>query len=409
MKFFSMNGGQNRVFGLDILRFIAIFMVLIGHSKMFLPIQYKPIFDDILFDGVAIFFVLSGYLIGGILIKLLEKEKPSLGALVHFWKRRWMRTLPAYLFVLIFLLIYTFFLIPKNFPSDWYKYFLFIQNFINERNEFFAESWSLSIEEWFYLTIPVLLFGALFLFKSKVRNTVALVSILVLIAITFYRYKTYHSYGFDGNLNHIKGFKDFIRCNLEFQVIPRLDAIMFGMIGAFVAYYFPKIWNNKFNILFAIVGGYLLFYCKRNMGPSYQEFAVVWYPLYKSLAVLMMLPFLSNWKKGFGFWTSWVTFFSLISYSMYLVNLNIVSKVLIKNLIHGNWKGKSVADFTWEERYLNDVDNYTRWKHIVGGHWVMDYALFWVLTIVISFLMYKLIEIPFMNLRDKKKKFGAHT
>jgi peptidoglycan/LPS O-acetylase OafA/YrhL len=107
MKFFSLGNTGNRVFGLDLLRFIAILMVLLGHGKMVLPQHIKPIFDDFLLDGVAIFFVLSGFLIGGILIKQLEREQPTLGGLTHFWKRRWMRTLPAYLVVLVFLLVYT--------------------------------------------------------------------------------------------------------------------------------------------------------------------------------------------------------------------------------------------------------------------------------------------------------------
>lgn len=528
MKFFNLNAGHNRVFGLDLLRFIAIFMVLIGHSKMFLPVQYKPIFDHILFDGVAIFFVLSGYLIGGILIKQLEKEPATFGGLLHFWKRRWMRTLPAYLFVLLFLFAFTLIFLPDQFPKDWFKYPLFIQNFINERNGFFAESWSLSIEEWFYLTIPLLLYGTIYFLKTKVKTTVALVGVLVLIAITFYRFQTYTGYGYQkqisntevvdltkdtssltqeysvqiknselfpikkaintklktwkwnpttqknkpieisGDMNkafahkgtnkilpfvgevnfkkikddvqinfkytftkenfeaaklkylklkikeasdkaYLPKFEKFINTHLEFQVIPRLDAILIGLLGAFIAFYFPKIWNNKLNILFAVIGGYLLYYCKVNMGPSYEEFAVVWYPFYKSLAVLLMLPFLTNWKSGFGIWTKWVTFFSLISYSMYLVNLNVVSKVLIKNVIHGNWTGKVSSQYTKAELYLNDMSKADKWRHVVGEDWAWDYTLFWVFTIGISFLMYKLIETPFMNLRDKKKKFGANS
>lgn len=409
MKFFSLGNTGNRVFGLDLLRFIAILMVLLGHGKMVLPQHIKPIFDDFLLDGVAIFFVLSGFLIGGILIKQLEREQPTLGGLTHFWKRRWMRTLPAYLVVLVFLLLYTLAFLPKNFPDDWWKYFLFAQNLINERNEFFAESWSLSIEEWFYLTIPVLLFGTLYVLKTKVRNTVAIVSLVVLAAITFYRYKVYHAFGFSGNFEDIKAFKEYINTHLEYQVLPRLDAIMFGVIGAFVSYYFPKIWNNKLNFLLAVCGAIMLYYTKRNMGPSHEEYAVVWFPLYKSLAVLMMLPFLSNWKKGFGHFTSWVTFFSIISYSMYLLNLNVVTNVLIKNVIHGNWHGKYWAQLTPAEHFYNNHEKYYVGRHIVTEYWILDYCLFWGLTIGLSFLMYKLVEVPFMNLRDKSKKFGANA
>jgi len=106
-KFFNIEISKNRIFGLDLLRFIAIFMVLLGHSTNMAPQHIKNFVLKYHYDGVAIFFVLSGFLIGGILIKILNKDKPSYYGLLDFWKRRWMRTLPAYLLVLIFLIFYT--------------------------------------------------------------------------------------------------------------------------------------------------------------------------------------------------------------------------------------------------------------------------------------------------------------
>jgi len=70
-KFFNIEISKNRVFGLDLLRFIAIFMVLLGHSLIMVPEHLRPSVYPYIFDGVAIFFVLSGFLIGGILIKIL--------------------------------------------------------------------------------------------------------------------------------------------------------------------------------------------------------------------------------------------------------------------------------------------------------------------------------------------------
>ncbi len=527
-KFFSIGNVSNRVFGLDLLRFIAIFMVLLGHGKMVLPPDVKKLFDPFLLDGVAIFFVLSGYLIGGILIKQLERDKPTIGGLVHFWKRRWMRTLPAYLVVLGIIIVYTLVFYYDKFPSDIWKYFLFAQNLINERNHFFAESWSLSIEEWFYLTIPTLLFAVIYFFKLRVKLAVALTSVVVLTLITYYRFSVYHSYGFEDkvkkealimktgktgesqqifstdldnadkkivlasfkkqaekwnwtilptsnkNVFRFKGkmsamlgakvdtllpfegkyklyqngkkcqlayvfyfdkdfydakkmkyvkehlntlnvkaylpeFETFLEKNLEYQVLPRLDAILFGVIAAFFAFYFPEIWNNKWNFVAAVAGFFLLYYTKRHMGASHEEYAVVWFPFFKSLAVLLVIPFMANWKKGLGHFTSWVTFFSIISYSMYLLNLNVVLNMSIKNIIHGNWKGKSWNELTPSEQALNPLPpSFYKGKHIVSENWEWDYVLFWVLTIFFSFLLYKLVEVPFMNLRDKSKKFGAH-
>ena len=384
-RLFQFEISENRIFGLDVLRFVAIFMVLLGHSLILVPQEYKKSVNPFLYDGVAIFFVLSGFLIGGILVKIVNKQAASWAGLLDFWKRRWMRTLPVYLVVLLFLLVYTLIFFPVNFPKEWFRFFIFTQNiFGHYRPGFFAEAWSLSIEEWFYLSVPLILFVALMVFKSSTKWTILLVSIGLLAAITYYRYYLYYSYGISENPNlyQIKLFKKFLTYGIDYQVIPRLDSIMFGVLAAFIAHYYPLVWNAKWNILLVFVGLYLLYYSKFHMGKSYGPFANIWCPTLKSLAVFFMLPFMSNLRKGLGKWTIWISFFSLISYSMYLVNLNVVTIAIIKQTIHGN---------------------YSVGKFVAGEGWILDYLLFWIFTISISFVLYQWIEVPFMKLRDKKR------
>ncbi len=384
-RLFQFEISENRIFGLDVLRFVAIFMVLLGHSLILVPQEYKKSVNPFLYDGVAIFFVLSGFLIGGILVKIVNKQSASWAGLLDFWKRRWMRTLPVYLVVLLFLLVYTLIFFPVNFPKEWFRFFIFTQNiFGHYRPGFFAEAWSLSIEEWFYLSVPLILFVALMVFKSSTKWTILLVSIGLLAAITYYRYYLYYSYGISENPNlyQIKLFKKFLTYGIDYQVIPRLDSIMFGVLAAFIAHYYPLVWNAKWNILLVFVGLYLLYYSKFHMGKSYGPFANIWCPTLKSLAVFFMLPFMSNLRKGLGKWTIWISFFSLISYSMYLVNLNVVTIAIIKQTIHGN---------------------YSVGKFVAGEGWILDYLLFWIFTISISFVLYQWIEVPFMKLRDKKR------
>jgi len=385
-RLFNMEIAENRVFGLDILRFIAIFMVLLGHSLILTPPSVKKVVNPFLYDGVAIFFVLSGFLIGGILLKVLNKSAATWSGLLDFWKRRWMRTLPVYLFVLLYLLIYTGLVLPEKFPAEWYRFFFFIQNiFGHHRPGFFAEAWSLSIEEWFYLSVPFFIFSALIFFKTSTKQTILAVSLIMMGLITWYRYHLYYQYGLPTNPNpfQIKEFQNFLNTEIEYQVIPRLDSIMYGVLAAYIAFYYPKAWVTKWNFPFLLVGIFILFYTKFHMGKSIGPFNNIWCPSLKSLAVFLMLPFLSNLKKGLGKWTKWVTFFSLISYSMYLINLNVVIITIIKQTIHGNYSSK---------------------KFIPTENWILDYAIFWILTIGISFVLYQLIEVPFMKLRDTKKK-----
>ncbi|KFF11548.1 hypothetical protein IW15_15150 [Chryseobacterium soli] len=156
MKVLSINIKQDRVFGLDILRCLAILFVVIGHGNYLLPTKISNIIDYFIFDGVSVFFVLSVFLIGGILIKEIENKDISFKLILNFWKRRWFRTLPNYFLILIILCI-----LSVSFDKDFdgirsiARYFVFSQNLFTPHPGFFPEAWSLSVEEWFYLLNPI--------------------------------------------------------------------------------------------------------------------------------------------------------------------------------------------------------------------------------------------------------------
>lgn len=371
---------SNRIFGLDLLRFIAIMMVVLGHSCLVLPDELASIIHIVLLDGVSIFFVLSGFLIGGILIRQLEKGKNGWGDLFHFWKRRWMRTLPAYLVVLTFILIYTWLVVPHQLPDHWYRFYFFAQNLFVARPDFFAEAWSLSVEEWFYLLIPVVLFGGIYLFRLPSRQLIPLLMLGIILLAIVYRYWLFHSIPAAGELQNFGELKDFGDGLITYRVLPRLDALMFGVLGAYLMHYFPKIWNNNYKIWLFVIGFILLYVTKRDHAMDYTLYDAVWSHSVKSVAVLLLLPFLSGWTLSPNPITRVITFISLISYSMYLVNWKVVLLIIMKNGIYQQYSGS--------------------WK--LHENWWVDYILFWLITIVLSFLLYRLIETPFMNLRRKE-------
>lgn len=371
LNFFKIDNAKSRVFGLDLLRFFAIIFVLLGHSKLFLPEKYDHYVNRFLLDGVSIFFVLSGFLIGGILIKVLENKKPTFKNLLHFWKRRWMRTVPAYFVVLTFMVIYTFLLKPQRLADTFYLYYVFMQNMWTPQPAFFSESWSLSIEEWFYLLVPAFLFLGLWLTKWKVKYWFIIVVIVLISATILNRWHLYNTVEFTSHWS--------VYSEVFMRIFTRLDAIMCGVLGAFLAFYHPKSWNFAKYPLF-IIGIYGLYWLKHHNQGATSEFNIIWIPTLKAIATLLLLPLLSKVKNGLGKATGFVTTISVISYSMYLLNLNVVGQIIIKYLFHGELLR----------------------RHTVGEYWMLDYAAYWFFTIVLSFALYKWVEIPFMKLRDRR-------
>ena len=161
---------------LDLLRAIAIMMVVIDHMMVQAPLHLpwlKRITDFGIY-GVDLFFVLSGWLIGG----LYWREQRDFGnvAITSFWMRRWLRTIPPYLVTLLIASLAAYGL--RGQPFD-FGYLFFIQNYYDHM-PYFLISWSLCVEEHFYLVAP-LLFIALRGFAGT-RATIVLFSLLALAA-----------------------------------------------------------------------------------------------------------------------------------------------------------------------------------------------------------------------------------
>ena len=146
---------RSRDSNLDLLRATAITAVLVYHLVRMWPTDYPAIKNlaGLGKYGVTLFFVLSGWLIGGI----YWREQASTGRVnvLGFWVRRWFRTVPPYLLgmALGFAAVY----LVRSEPFD-FRYFLFLQNYDKEM-PFYLISWSLCVEEHFYLLLPILGFA----------------------------------------------------------------------------------------------------------------------------------------------------------------------------------------------------------------------------------------------------------
>lgn len=358
----------DRIYGLDILRCFAILFVVASHGNNLLPFMDCEILSYLIFDGVSIFFVLSGYLIGGILIKLLDKNKLTFTILVGFWKKRWLRTLPVY-FLVLTVLVSLNLIVKHSFSFAYLKYYIFSQNLFSAHPYFFPEAWSLSIEEWFYLILPILLVFFINILNFSTKHSFLILTLTIIATINLFRFYLYT------NLE-VSSLNDW---DLLFrkQVSTRLDSLMFGVFGSYLSFYHQRLWERQKQFYF-IIGLVILFFVQ------FRTFNISSFDLYEcvfsfstaSIGTLLLLPYLCSIKTGSGFLFKCCTLISLISYSMYLINLTLVQDWILKlfDLISG---------------FKND-------GHFYYG---VRYLLYWICTISLAFLMYKFFELPIMKLR----------
>ena len=372
-KLFQLHINTNRIYGLDILRCVAILCVVVEHSLGVLPHSVSTFLNFLVFDGVSIFFVLSGFLIGGIFIKEFEKKSITPKTLVHFWQRRWYRTLPNYLLILVILTVLNLLFTRYFTLSNVYSYFIFSQNLFTPHPGFFPEAWSLSIEEWFYLLIPVIILMMVSLIGIATKRSIIYTAILVIVLVTAFRLYRY----FEIPLHTYKEWDIHFRK----QVFTRLDSLMYGVIGAYVAYHYKAIWL-KYKTPLLLIGLALLIIPKFLISDYSTIYFTVFSTSANAVATLLLLPYLNELKEGRGRIYKTITYVSLISYSMYLINLSIVRHWIIGNM---------------------DLSNVNIYLAII-----IKFALFWTFTIVLSILLYKYFEIPTTRLRDKKRVAGAN-
>src|SRR3989344_3904337 len=242
---------SKRIFGLDLVRCIAILCVLMAHSITVFLIPFvhnnftarlERIFNyPFGFLGVEIFFVLSGYLIGSIIIKKIINGG-SVKELFNFYKRRWLRTLPLY-FLVVFLLLFN----PlANFYFSWLN-LVFLQNFDAIALQFNPVSWSLSIEEWFYIVIP-------FLFLCFVKKNEARTFFIFCLSVVLFSIISRIFYVITFNPDFDFGVRRFI--------FLRMDSLMIGVLFSGIKYYYGYLYDflikkRRIILLLSLIGLFL--------------------------------------------------------------------------------------------------------------------------------------------------------
>ena len=206
--------------------------------------------------------------------------------------------------------------------------------------------------------------------KSVLFSALLFISVPLLLRILQYR----NGFGIDD-------------WNSNFQkiVVLRLDSLMYGVIAAYLYKYKFKQWvayKNASLILALIVVAGLTFYSRTSASKHNMLFLAVYQYNLESLATFFALPYCSQLKfTKIKLWAFAFTFISIISYSMYLLNLTPVQGILIPMTMKLLGLKTSAGSFAM----------------------LFQYFIFWGYVIGCSYLLYKFFEKPMMDLRDKFK------
>jgi peptidoglycan/LPS O-acetylase OafA/YrhL len=317
-----MEPGDRRVFGLDVVRAAAIVLVAASHVlDMNTRIHALRLIWYAGVLGVELFFVLSGYLIGGIILRLMHTTRfHTLGDLGHFWINRWFRTLPLYY---LYLFVYSCIPLGVNPFAQLARnasYLVFAQNLAWPIPPFFVPSWSLSVEEWFYLVFPLLLFAAFALLRVPLRPSVVGTALLLMAFSLLARLV-------HGPMKTMGG----IDLTLRTFVVFRFDALMLGVLLAFLHREAPQVWRGLVRffpvalLLQLAVDAFMVFGWRALFILPWLQILI--FPII-SLSIALMLPFFAEWKQSTMPVRAPIAWVAKSSYSIYLVHLIAILAVL---------------------------------------------------------------------------------
>ena len=289
---------------IDGLRALAVISVIVYHAK-----------NNLLpggFLGVDIFFVISGYLITSLIIKELKISGNF--SFSKFYIRRMRRILPAMLFTIILSIVTGYiYLTPSAFietikssiaaiffSSNIYFYLIEQDYWSNiALTKPLLNLWSLSLEEQYYLLLPI----ALVIFFKKLKNYILIFFILVFLISFFYVF-----------FNSIK-----ISSSSFYLLHARIWEFIPGSLLALYGDKFKFIKNIIFRNFLAVIGFLLILFCLFLFNSISMK--IIFYNLIIVLGTSLIILFLKKDILIYQLFTNrLVVCIGLISYSLYLIH-----------------------------------------------------------------------------------------
>ena len=361
--------------GLDGLRAIAILLVFASHSDL---VEFGWV-------GVQLFFVLSGFLITGILLDMKD-SLPAGKYFTKFYGRRFLRIFPLYYFYLALMAVVAYWLIAADFRPGPMKIFLdqvwyavlYVYDFFYrapwfEPSQFLDHFWSLSVEEQFYIVWPLLL---LVVAQRDLKKL--FISFIVMGPV--FRFLLYIFY-LEGS--EIWFFREPFALVIYTLPFSHVDAFV---MGAYISRYsIPDARRQLLLLAFLVPAlGFVTTYVQTGsigslsalgydlvLGVSYQ---FIWsYALINYFFALLIYCVVHENVLIRFLELPWLRYLGKISYGMYVYHLAII------------W----FVDRFFEERMPN------------RSMYLLEIAVALSITILASTLSYYLLERPILNLKDR--------
>ncbi len=355
-----------RLPGLDVLRGLAILLVLFAHGlgpdesgAFYYVAAVARTFGP---SGVDLFFVLSGFLVGGLLLSNVKRSGDFSSR--RFIARRGFKIWPSYY---VFLAVAMFHGIRHGMPTSatlaWIPNLFHVQNFVAVNNHgagmLLAHTWSLAVEEHFYLALPLIL---CILLSRKLLHVLPWLAISVGIGCLLLRITCY-----------INGVTD---SHSYAQTQFRADALSFGVLLAYL-YQFRQ---TTFQMIshrpkLAFIGGFALISPLILLSKDYSWFRLTIGSTLLYLGYGLMICGATNIQKLRGPITNGLAFLGFYSYSIYLWHI-FAQPIMYQYFPRPQF-----------------VPGFVYWML-----WTIGYI---AVAVSIGVLASKVIEQPFLRLRDK--------
>ncbi len=372
-----MTPTRSRNPGLDTLRAGAIALVFMYHYMIF--VSGAPTFgwlSVVGWAGVDLFFVLSGYLIANQLFAGIARGERL--SLPRFYARRALRTLPVFWLVLA---AYAWFpqALGGHPPPPWWRFLTFTQNWGLPTGTAFSHAWSLCVEEQFYLVLPAVLALGVLLARGRLRRVTltrvhgwALMGALVALGVGA-RIVLWQRYG---DAAHVRDYMAWV----YYATLCRFDEFIPGVAVAMLKNFHRPTWDrlmahgNAISLAgaAAVATMLTLAYCIYYVdGVGYGFFMTAFgYSLLALAFALLVLAALSPRAWALRLQVPGAAPLALWSYSTYLSH-------------------KPLAYFIAKQLEPWGVSDGAR------------LAVVTLACVGVGGLLYKLVEAPFMALRDR--------